>query len=264
MNTKTALLTEVARIAREAGDIIRAHAAKPREVHHKGRIDLVTATDLAVEAFLRDRLAALVPDSSFLAEESSPEAELADNTWIIDPVDGTTNFAHGLPFVAISIGLWHEGDVTLGVVHAPLLGECFTAIRGQGAFLNGAPIRVSQTGDLLHALIATGFPYAIEEELPDLLPRLGRVLAHTQGVRRYGAASLDLAYVAAGRYEGFYERRLNPWDIAAGWLLVREAGGTTTLHDGSPFHIRSHEVLATNGCIHKALQNLMRGDGGAA
>lgn len=251
------LTADVAAIAREAGCIVRDHARKPRDIHYKGRIDLVTATDLAVEGFLRERLAALVPDSHFLAEEGSPKAALDQNTWVIDPVDGTTNFAHGLPFVGISIGLWRDGDIALGVVNAPLLDECFTAAKGYGAFRNGEQIRVSSADSLVHSLVATGFPYAINEELPELLPRLGRVLAATQGVRRYGAASLDLAYVATGQYDGFYERRLNPWDVAAGWLLVREAGGVVTRLDGSPFCVHDHDILATNGKIHEALRALM-------
>ena len=257
MQTLTALTADVAAIAREAGGIVRDHARKPRDIHYKGRIDLVTATDLAVEEFLRERLAALVPGSFFLAEEGSPTAALGQNTWIIDPVDGTTNFAHGLPFVGVSIGLWRDGDVTLGVVNAPLLDECFTAVKGQGAYRNGERIRVSGTDSLVHSLVATGFPYAIDEELPELLPRLGRVLGQTQGVRRYGAASLDLAYVATGQYDGFYERRLNPWDVAAGWLLVREAGGVVTRLDGSPFRLHDHDILATNGKVHEALRALM-------
>ncbi|MCC8195045.1 MAG: inositol monophosphatase, partial [Deltaproteobacteria bacterium] len=231
-----ALLAEVISISREAGAIIAEHAQKPRDVHHKGRIDLVTATDVAVENFLRDKLQRLLPGSHFLAEESSPDAPLLENTWIIDPLDGTTNFAHGLPFVATSIALWREGDIQLGVVNAPLLPACFSALRGRGAYRDGTPLRVSATSDLLESLIATGFPYVMDEELPGLLRRMGRVLSQTQGVRRYGAASLDLAFTAAGQYDGYYERRLSPWDVAAGWLLVREAGGIVTRTDGSPFH----------------------------
>lgn len=260
MSSLAALLTDVVTAVQEAGDIIRDHAKRPRDIHYKGRIDLVTATDVAVEDFLRRRLSAILPGSRFLAEESSPTAGIEENTWIIDPVDGTTNFAHNLPFVATSIGLWRDGDIILGVVNGPLIGECFTALRGGGAFCNNAPLRVSSTPDLEHSLVATGFPYAIEEELPGLLRRLDRVLPRTQGVRRYGAAALDLAYVAAGRYEGFYERRLNPWDVAAGWLLVREAGGAVTRMDGTPFALRHHDIVATNGAIHTALCGLMYGD----
>ena len=259
MRNLTVLLNEVVAAALDSGAIIRDHAEKPRDIHYKGRIDLVTATDLAVEEFLRGRLAPLIPGAHFLAEEGSPGTALAEATWVIDPVDGTTNFAHGLPFVGTSIGLWLDGDIVLGVVNAPLLDECFSALKGQGAFRNGASIRVSTTPDLEHSLIATGFPYSLDQELPGLLRRMGRVLSSTQGVRRYGAASLDLAYVASGQYDGFYERRLNPWDLAAGWLLVREAGGMVTRTDGSAFHLNDHDVLATNGKIHEALLALMYG-----
>lgn len=257
MSSLTALLADVVVVVLEAGEIIREHAQKPRHIHHKGRIDLVTATDIAVEDFLRRKLADVLPGSRFLAEESSPTAAMEENTWIIDPVDGTTNFAHGLPFVATSVGLWKDGEMALGVVNAPLLGECYTAVKENGAFCNNSPISVSTTGDLEQALVATGFPYAIEEELPILIPRLSRVLSRTQGVRRYGAAALELAYVAAGKFEGLYERRLNPWDMSAGWLLVLEAGGRVTRIDGSPFSLQHHDILATNGSIHEALQGLM-------
>lgn len=257
MSFETTLLDAVVSIARDAGEIIKDHANKPRDIYFKGRIDLVTATDIAVEEFLREKLAKLLPGSSFLAEESSPDAELSENTWVIDPVDGTTNFAHGLPFVATSIGLWQNGEVSLGVINAPLINEYFTAVKGQGAYRNGSPLTVSSTTRLDHSLIATGFPYSMEDELPGLLRRMGRVLSSTRGLRRYGAAALDLAYVAAGHYDGFYERRLKPWDVAAGWLLVTEAGGKMTRTDGSAFTLRAHDVLATNGNIHAMLQKLM-------
>lgn len=257
MNDTRNLAAQVAAIADEAGAIIRDHNKKPRTIQYKGRVDLVTGTDIAVEEFLRERLGKLLPGSSFLAEESSPKSGFTDNTWIIDPVDGTTNFAHGLPFVGTSIGLWRDGDVVLGVVNAPLLGECFTAVKGRGAYRNGERLHVSATGDLEHSLVATGFPYDREKELPGLLRRLGRVLKRARCVRRYGAASLDLAYVAAGHYDAYYERRLNPWDVAAGWLLIREAGGMVSRTDGSPYAPWHHDILATNGNVHIAMQTLM-------
>ncbi len=257
MSDITTLLSNVARIVKEAGAIIRDHSQKPRNIRHKGRIDLVTVTDVAVENFLRVRLEVLLPGSRFLAEESSPEAGLEENTWIIDPVDGTTNFVHGLPFVGTSVGLWRGGDIVLGVVNAPLLDACFTAARGQGAYCNGKRLAVSKTPDLVDSLIATGFPYSMENELPGLLQRMGRVLSRTQGVRRYDAASLGLAFVASGQYDGYYECRLHPWDVAAGWLLVKEAGGCVTRTNGSPYFVHSHDIMATNGRIHSALQGLM-------
>ncbi len=257
MNDLASLLAGVTRIVRRAGDLIADHNTKPRDIRHKGRIDLVTGTDLAVEAFLKENLSELLPGSSFLAEESAADAELTDNTWIIDPVDGTTNFAHGLPVVATSVGLWRGGEVVLGVVNAPLMQECFTAFRGGGAYLNDAPIKVSDAETMQDSLVATGFPYAIEEELPGILRRLQSVLPACQGVRRWGAAALDLAYVAAGRYDAFYELRLNPWDVSAGWLLVQEAGGHMTRMNGAPYHRRAHDVLATNGRVHETLRLLL-------
>lgn len=251
------LLAGAVAIVRDAGEIIKDGAKRPRSIHFKGRADLVTDTDIAVEEFLRERLGLLLPQSSFLAEEGSPEAVLAENTWIIDPIDGTTNFVHGLPFVATSVGLWRNGSVSLGIVNAPLLDECFTALKGMGAYKNGEPITVSKTPDLERALITTGFPYAVEMELPALLRRTGRVLSRVRGMRLYGAAALDLAYVATGQYDGFYEGCLQPWDVAAGWLLVTEAGGVATRMSGEEFTVRAHDVLATNGLVHKALQALM-------
>ncbi len=253
-----ALLPKVQAVVLDAGELIREHAQKPRDIHHKGRIDLVTATDIAVENYLKEHLKPLLPEATFLAEESAADAQLSEYTWIIDPVDGTTNFAHGLPHVATSLGLWHKDGVALGIINAPLLGECFTALQGGGAFCNGKTLRVTATDRLEDALIATGFPYAIEEELPGILKRLEAVLSATQGLRRCGAAALDLAYVAAGRYEAFYELRLNPWDVSAGWLLLQEAGGTMTRMNGKPYHLRSHDLLASNGRIHEAMLGLIK------
>lgn len=260
MTDLNALLDDVVAVVRESGAIICEHARRPRDIHHKGRIDLVTGTDLAVEEFLRAKLSGVLPGSRFLAEESSPGAPLLENTWVIDPVDGTTNFAHGLPFVATSVALWRGGEIVLGVINAPLLNTCFTTAKGLGAYQDNARMAVSSTPELVDSLIATGFPYTLEEELPGLLRRLGRVLANSQGVRQYSAAALDLAYVAAGHYDGYYERQLHPWDVAAGWLLVREAGGLVTRTDGSPFTLRAHDILATSGKIHEALSSLMCGE----
>ena len=251
------LLPKVQAVVLAAGEIIRDHAQKPRAVHHKGRIDLVTATDIAVEEYLKQHLKPLLPRATFLAEESSSDAALSEYTWIIDPVDGTTNFAHSLPHVATSVGLWHKDRVVLGVINAPILNECYTASAGGGAFCNGKPLQVTATGTLEHSLVATGFPYAIERELAGVIGRLHAVLPATQGVRRCGAAALDLAYVAAGRYEAFYESTLNPWDVAAGWLLVQEAGGTMTRMNGSAYSLRNHDVLASNGQVHDAMVTLL-------
>lgn len=242
----------------EAGKIIVQANSKPRNIRYKGRIDLVTDTDMAVELALKDSLGRIVPDSSFLAEETASDAELIDNTWIIDPVDGTTNFAHGLPMVATSVALWRGGRVVLGVINLPLLGEMFSATQGHGATLNNAPIAVSSVEKMEHSLLATGFPYAIDDHMETIMGQLQAVLPVSQGVRRPGAAALDLAYVACGRYDGFYESALSPWDTAAGWLLVEEAGGwVSQLDENTSYAPGAPSILATNGKIHSELSRLV-------
>ncbi|WP_321403761.1 inositol monophosphatase family protein [Maridesulfovibrio sp.] len=255
------LLEKATAAVLEAGEIIREAYNKPKKIKHKGRIDLVTETDLAVENFLKVKLSELLPDSSFLAEETSGNAELIDRTWIIDPLDGTTNFAHGLPMIATSVALWNEGQVQIGIVNLPILNEVFVAVRGGGAFMNGEQIQVSDCDSLEESLIATGFPYAIEEHVDFITDALSRVLVKTQGVRRPGAAAFDLAYTACGRYEGYYENALKPWDMAAGWLLVEEAGGRVTEYKEDEFNLYSPAILATNSRIHEKLRSLIIPEG---
>ncbi|MGE4299865.1 MAG: inositol monophosphatase family protein [Desulfovibrionaceae bacterium] len=253
----SAVLEETVAAVREAEAIVRDHWSKPRQVRHKGRVDLVTQTDLAVEGMLKERLARILPEATFLAEESAGAAPCGPLTWIIDPVDGTTNFAHGVPMVAISVGLWQGDTVRLGVLSVPMLDELYWAVRGQGAWCNGERLGVTYTSDLVDSLIATGFPYAIGEHLDSILAMLGRVLPLTRGVRRCGAAAVDLAWTARGRFDGFYETDLNPWDVAAGWLLVEEAGGRVTQYSGAPYAVGSKTILATNGRIHDALRRAL-------
>ncbi|MCM0754375.1 inositol monophosphatase [Desulfovibrio aminophilus] len=253
-----AILARAAGAVREAGAIITANFGHPGEVRRKGRIDLVTSTDLAVEALLKERLAAILPGSDFLAEESSSKAGLGELTWIIDPLDGTTNFAHGLPFVATSVALWRGDHVALGLVNLPVLGELYTAIRGGGAWRDGERIRVSAVDRLEDSLIATGFPYDNARYLDEIALHLRRVLSRTQGLRRPGAAALDLAYVACGRYDGFYECALNAWDTAAGVLLVEEAGGRVSGYDARrPYRLGGERILASNGLLHEDLSSLL-------
>ena len=248
-------LQDVVDVVRESGDIIRRQWEKTHAVRHKGSIDLVTETDVAVEAFLKERLGELLPQAEFLAEESCVAGqEPSPLCWIIDPVDGTTNFVHRIPQVGTSVALWADGHVVLGVVNVPMMDECFWAGLGMGAFRNGEPIHVSSAEVLSDAVVATGFPYAIAERLDDVLARLALVLPKAQGVRRIGAASVDLAYVAAGRQDAFYEMLLKPWDVAAGWLLVEEAGGRVTTLDGRPYTF-GDEI--SNGLVHKELRHLL-------
>jgi len=240
-----------------AGDVVREQWGDAKQIAFKGRIDLVTQTDLAVEKLLLDELPALLPGSTVLAEESHASLDPGALTWIVDPVDGTTNYAHGLPVVAVSVALWKDGRVEMGAVHVPMLGELFWAVRGQGAFLNGARMEVSREGDMQDSLIATGFPYSFYTEVDQICLRLKRVLLASQGVRRMGSAAVDLAYTACGRFEGYYETGLKPWDTAAGWLLVEEAGGRVSGLDAE-YALGSAMIVATNGHIHEGLLDLLR------
>jgi len=255
-----ALLASAASAVLEAGEIIREHDRLPRRIRHKASPkDLVTETDVAVENFLRERLGPLVPEAGFLGEEGSSGRGLQGLAWVVDPVDGTTNFAHGVPFVATSVALCLDGLPLLGVVNLPLLGEIFTAGLGLGARLNHGPIHVSDTATLLEALVATGFPYRIEEHQQAILRQLALAMPATQGVRRAGAAALDLAFVACGRYDGFFEFALNPWDTAAGVLLIQEAGGFVgRMTTDAPYHLGDPDILAVNALLEPALRALLR------
>ena len=253
-----ALRPELEAIVRKAGGIVIDNDSKTRTIRHKGRIDLVTETDLAVEEMLKESLASLLPEADFLAEETAKDTEPGELTWIIDPLDGTTNFAHGLPFVANSVGLWHRDRIVLGVVNLPLLGELFSASLGKGTRMNGKPVSVSSANAMEDSLLATGFPYAIEEHLDTILRHFKTLLPLTQGIRRPGAAALDLAYVACGRFDGFFESALHPWDTAAGLLLVQEAGGRVSEFEAeTPYTFGSGTILATNGIIHEELSRLI-------
>lgn len=258
-SSRSSLLRQAEAVVQEAGTIIAADWRKPKEVRRKGRIDLLTHTDMAVEAFLKEHLSRVLPEADILAEETAHATVPGELTWIIDPVDGTTNFAHGFPFVATSVALWCDGRVVLGIVNAPILGECFTAAEEEGAWLNGQPISVSRQEDLESALIATGFPYGIREKVESVMTNLERMLLHTQGVRRAGSAALDLAFTACGRFDGFYEPDLKSWDTAAGWLLVKEAGGQVSTYDSKvAYTLGAPTILASNGRIHEAMSALLK------
>lgn len=253
------LLPRVEAAVREAGELLREHDQRPRNIRRKASVkDLVTETDLAVEALLRASLSAILPEAGFLGEEGSADLGLAGLKWVVDPVDGTTNFAHGLPFVATSVALCQDGAPVLGLVNLPLLGELFSAARGRGAWKNGERTRVSDTDSLIEALVATGFPYRIEPHADAILRQLALALPATRGVRRAGAAALDLAFVACGRYDGFFEFALNAWDTAAGVLLIEEAGGRVGRMAGGPYRLGDADILASNGRVHGLLEDMLR------
>ena len=243
-----------------AGEIIREHFRLPKDIRRKGRIDLVTATDLAVEKALTVKLSGILPGCALLAEETAGDTKLDRPTWIIDPLDGTTNFAHQIPFVATSVALWIDGEIVLGIVNAPILNECFMASKGGGAYVGDQRLTVSAAAEPENALVATGFPYTIRDDIENVLPPLRNMLLASQGLRRQGAAAIDLAYVAAGRFDAFYEIGLKPWDTAAGLLLVAEAGGRVSRFDGyTPYKLGDPDILASNGRLHTEIALLIAG-----
>ena len=252
------VLSFAATIAREAGSLLKHAFADPHRITYKGDINIVTEADLMAENHLRERIRARFPDHDILAEESADAGTGAEDRWIVDPLDGTTNYAHGYPVFCVSVALEHRGQIVLGVVHNPMLDECFSALRGGGAFLNGRSLSVSRTDALTRSLLATGFPYDIRESRDNNLDHFETLALKAQAIRRAGSAALDLAYVAAGRFDGFWELKLAPWDTAAGWLLVEEAGGRVTDLDGGPYHLDAPHILASNGAIHPALLELLR------
>ena len=237
------------------GAILQQFAGKLEHIQEKGRPgDLVTEADQAAEAAILAVMQRHLPDHAILAEESGQLGEAANPyLWAIDPLDGTTNYAHQYPFYACSIGLLIEGVPQVGVIFDPVREELFRAASGLGATCNRRPIHVSQTPDLRQSILVTGFAYDRHETPDNNYAEFCHLTHLTQGVRRGGAAAIDLAYVACGRLDGFWERGLSPWDMAAGAAIVREAGGLVTAYDQSSFDIRSGRILATNGQIHQAL-----------
>jgi len=261
---------EVEAIAREAGALLMSHFARRIAFEYKGEVDLVTEADRASEKLIVERLRARWPEYGMVGEEGTRSDLEADYRWYVDPLDGTTNFAHGFPVFCVSIALVHkatptsaksalvgdpgeqDAELVAGVLYDPTRDEMFSAERGQGATLNGKAIQVSQTKRLAESLLATGFPSHKRHQNPNI-HFYHQITLRSHGVRRAGSAALDLANVACGRYDGFWEFNLNPWDTAAGALLVQEAGGTVTRFDGSPYRLDSREVLASNGLIHEKL-----------
>jgi myo-inositol-1(or 4)-monophosphatase len=250
------------RAAAEAAALLMGRAGAD-EVREKGRADLVTAVDEAAERAIVHRIRAHFPGDGIIAEESAANAAASGRRWIIDPLDGTINYVHGHPFACVSVAFADERGPAAGVIHAPFLGEVYHAARGGGAFLNEQPLRVSTVDDASGALLATGFPFKVGKGDPETYFRLvADLLGVTHGVRRAGAAALDLAYVAAGRVEGFFEVGLAPWDVAAGMLLVTEAGGRVGGWPGDTEPpLRTGRMLASNGALHAWLEQQVGGYG---
>jgi myo-inositol-1(or 4)-monophosphatase len=254
-------LDQITRVAVRAAycgaEVLRARFGNLSRISAKGLNDLVTDADLASEQAIIAAIRAQYPGHSILAEESGLNDGGREWRWLVDPLDGTVNFAHGLPFFAVSIAFAGGGDILAGVVLNPLSGELFSARRGKGAELNGKPIRVSATDRVSEALLATGFPYDIRPSFEAVAGRLGHCLKAARGVRRLGSAALDLCFVACGRFDGYWEGHLKPWDIAAGALIAREAGGRVSDLTGRPLAMEATEALASNGRIHQDMLKLM-------
>jgi myo-inositol-1(or 4)-monophosphatase len=243
-------------VAVKAGELIRKSYYQAGKVFFKGEINLVTKTDISSQDLIFGRLAKEFPDHDFLAEEGLRKLTGAEFRWVFDPLDGTTNFAHRFPVFSVSIGLEHRGRLVCGVVFNPMSGEMFSAERGRSAHLDGKRIHVSATADLGRGLLATGFPYDVRETKTNIANH-ERFLLKAQGVRRCGSVALDLCFIACGRFDGFWEMKLNPWDIAAGVVIAEEAGGIVTDFEGRPVDIYRPEIVASNGRIHRSMLEVL-------
>ncbi len=251
------LTTAIEAVVR-AGQMQLAQAGGALNVAKKGIIDLVTDVDVAVERMFRDLVADRFPGHQVLGEEMGGSANAPPGPcWVFDPIDGTTNYAHGLPIFCASLALEIDGVAEVAAVFDPNRQELFTAERGRGAFLNGRPLRVSTAATLVDAMLVTGFPYDVHARIDEIVGLFGRFVGRARAVRRLGSAAIDLCYVAAGRLDGFWESDLKAWDVAGGALVVQEAGGRVTNMDGTPFTSRGRHVLATNGLLHAAMLDVI-------
>jgi myo-inositol-1(or 4)-monophosphatase len=255
------MLTTAIEAAKEAGKFLKYNIGRVRNVEVKQgeERNLVSEIDKGSEERIISIIKRKYPGHAILAEESgaSPDLSGSDYKWVIDPLDGTTNFLHGLPIYCVTIGIEYKGEIVAGVVFDPNLNELFTAEKGSGAYLNGKRMRVTSTATLIESLLVTGFPYDIAQNPDNAVGHFVNFLLEGQGLRRLGSAALDLSYVAAGRFDGFWEVNLNPWDMAAGVLFVREAGGKVTDFIGGESTIYKKQVLASNGIIHDAMLNVL-------
>jgi myo-inositol-1(or 4)-monophosphatase len=250
--------------AREAGSVLREGYGQSHDAERKGRIDLVTEFDRRSERLLLARIAEHFPDHAILAEESGAHTRASTVRWILDPLDGTTNFAHNYPFFCVSVGVEVAGTLAAGAVYDPIRDEMFAAAAGDGATLNDSPIRVSNVDRVEDALLVTGFPYDVRERPETIVPMFSAFLARAQGIRRDGSMALNLCYLAHGRFDGFWEGHAfggaagpSPWDMAAGVLIAREAGGVVTGYDGGPFDLEARMILASNGRIHEEMRLIL-------
>jgi myo-inositol-1(or 4)-monophosphatase len=244
-------------LSRAAGDVLNYYASREKLVEFKGQANLVTVADKKSEELIIGGILARYPQHSILAEESGSTQPGARVQWIIDPLDGTTNFAHGYPFYCVSIAVEENGEVVCGAVYDPVRDEMYSAARGSGAYCNGERLRVSDVGRLSEALLITGFPYNFRERLETVISQFRRFLVASQAVRRGGAAALDLCYVAAGRLDGFWELYLQPWDTAAGRVILEEAGGRLSDFKGSRFSIYMKEIVASNNLLHQEMLDVL-------
>ena len=239
-------------IAREAGALLMGYFRQRVKVEYKGEVDLVTVADRQSEALILERIRARWPNHDVIGEEGARVESGSDYRWYVDPLDGTTNFAHAFPVFCVSLALEHKGQRIAGVIYDPTRDELFAAEQGSGAYLNGEKIHVSKISNLAECLVATGFPSHKRHQNPNIF-FYHQITLRTHGVRRAGSAALDLCCVACGRFDAFWEFNLNPWDTAAGVLIVEEAGGRVSDFKGGPFRIDSRETLASNGLVHQAL-----------
>lgn len=253
---RPAMLDFIIHIARDAGRYLKDNMGTDLDVSFKGRINPVTRVDKASQDMIVGAISREFPGHSVIAEEGLTQETGSEYTWYVDPLDGTVNYIHGIPFFCVSIGLYKKGEPYLGVCYSPVLDELYSSEHGKGAFLNGRRIRVSPAAHLIDALVVTGFPY-LKDSLEESLSRFARVLAQAQGIRRMGSAALDLCAVARGSFDAFWEAGLSPWDIAAGMAIVREAGGIVTGFDGAAVNLSCGNVLAANGALHGELLGLM-------
>lgn len=244
--------------ALESGGIQAKFFQKRIGIHHKGEINIVTDVDLACQRRIIELIEKNYPDDCIIAEEKDNVFDDKRNRWIVDPLDGTTNYAHGYPFFCTSIAYEVRGEVVVGVVYNPIFNELFFAQKGEGAYFNGEKIHVSGISDMKQALLSTGFPYDLPTSTKNNISHFVNFLYRAQAVRRDGAAALNLSYVACGRFDGHWEMKLNPWDVAAGALLVSEAGGSVTDFQGDRFNIYGNELAASNGLLHTSLLEVLR------